>query len=95
MTTNPFENEEGEYLVLVNHEEQYSLWPSFREVPAGWTAVGPRGKRKECLDWIEENWTDMRPKSLREAMEKDTAERSLRQSDRPTPVDKATSDGDL
>jgi uncharacterized protein YbdZ (MbtH family) len=74
--TNPFENEEGEYLVLVNHEEQYSLWPSFREVPAGWTAVGPRGKRKECLDWIQENWTDMRPKSLRDAMEKDAAERS-------------------
>jgi MbtH protein len=74
--TNPFEDEESEYIVLVNHEEQYSLWPSFREVPAGWTAVGPRGKRKECLDWIEENWKDMRPKSLREAMEKDVAARS-------------------
>ena len=77
--TNPFENEEGEYLVLTNHEEQYSLWPSFREVPAGWTAVGPRGGRKECLDWIEENWTDMRPKSLREAMEQDAAARASKQ----------------
>jgi uncharacterized protein YbdZ (MbtH family) len=77
--TNPFENEDGEYIVLVNHEEQYSLWPSFREIPAGWTAVGPRGKRKECLDWIEETWKDMRPKSLRDAMEKDAAARSLRQ----------------
>jgi MbtH protein len=74
--TNPFENEDGEYIVLVNHEEQYSLWPSFREVPAGWTAVGPRGKRKICLDWIEENWKDMRPKSLRDAMEMDAAARS-------------------
>jgi len=53
--TNPFENENGEYLVLVNHEEQYSLWPAFREIPAGWKAVGPRGKRRECLDWIEAN----------------------------------------
>ena len=68
--TNPFENENGEYLVLVNHEGQYSLWPDFREVPAGWTAVGPKGQRQVCLDWIEANWTDMRPKSLIEAMEK-------------------------
>jgi len=67
--TNPFENENGEYLVLVNHEGQYSLWPDFRDVPAGWTPVGPKGKRQICLDWIEENWTDMRPKSLIEAME--------------------------
>jgi uncharacterized protein YbdZ (MbtH family) len=66
---NPFEDENGEYLVLVNHELQYSLWPSFRDIPAGWKAVGPRGKRKECLDWIEEVWTDMRPKSLVDAME--------------------------
>src|SRR5262249_11446257 len=65
---NPFENEDGEYLVLVNHEGQHSLWPSFREIPAGWTATGPRGARQECLDWIEANWTDMRPKSLIAAM---------------------------
>ena len=73
---NPFENEDGEYLVLVNHEEQYSLWPAFREIPAGWSAVGPRGKRQECLDWIEATWTDMRPKSLRDAMGKDAQARS-------------------
>jgi MbtH protein len=65
---NPFENEDGEFRVLVNPDDQYSLWPAFREIPAGWTAVGPTGKRQECLDWIEANWTDMRPKSLREAM---------------------------
>ncbi len=73
--TNPFEDENGEYLVLVNDEAQYSLWPAFREVPAGWKAVGPRGNRKECLDYIDETWTDMRPKSLVEQMERDAAER--------------------
>lgn len=73
--TNPFEDENGEYLVLVNHELQYSLWPAFHEVPPGWNPVGPRGKRKECLDWIEATWTDMRPKSLVDAMEADMAAR--------------------
>lgn len=74
--TNPFEDESGEFLVLVNAEGQYSLWPTFREIPTGWNAVGPRGKRQECLDYIEENWTDMRPKSLIEQMERDAIERS-------------------
>lgn len=68
--TNPFEDETIDYLVLINHENQHSLWPAWREVPAGWSAVGPKGKRKECLDWIETHWTDMRPKSLIEAMER-------------------------
>ncbi len=68
--TNPFEDEDGEYCVLVNHEGQHSLWPTFRDAPAGWTRLGPIGKRQECLDWIERNWTDMRPRSLVEAMEK-------------------------
>lgn len=67
---NPFEDENGEFLVLVNDGLQYSLWPSFREIPAGWKTIGPKGKRRECLDWIEQNWTDMRPKSLVDAMEK-------------------------
>ena len=71
--TNPFEDENGEYCVLVNHEGQYSLWPSFRTVPSGWTAVGPTGDRRTCLDWIEANWTDMRPRSLAEAMDKPQA----------------------
>jgi uncharacterized protein YbdZ (MbtH family) len=72
--TNPFEDENAEYLVLVNHENQYSLWPGFREVPAGWTQVGPKGKRQECLDWIEATWTDMRPASLIRDMEKNKTE---------------------
>jgi MbtH protein len=65
---NPFEDDTGEYLVLVNEEEQYSLWPSFVEIPSGWTVTGPKGKRSICLEWIDNNWTDMRPKSLILAM---------------------------
>lgn len=61
---NPFDDENGKFLVLVNGELQYSLWPVFREIPSGWKAVGPQGGRKECLDYIEEHWTDMRPKGL-------------------------------
>jgi uncharacterized protein YbdZ (MbtH family) len=61
---NPFEDENEEYLVLVNAENQHSLWPAFRDIPTGWTHVGPRGERTECLKWIEANWTDMRPVSL-------------------------------
>ena len=57
------------YQVVINHEEQYSIWPANREVPAGWQAVGRNGSRQECLDYIEEVWTDMRPLSLRRKME--------------------------
>jgi MbtH protein len=74
--TNPFEDENAEYFVLINDEQQYSLWPVFRDIPAGWRATGPKGKRRECLDWIDKNWTDMRPKSLRDAMEQSARERS-------------------
>jgi uncharacterized protein YbdZ (MbtH family) len=59
-----FEDDEIDYRVLVNAEGQHSLWPAFREIPAGWTAVGPTGRRQHCLDWIEAHWTDMRPNSL-------------------------------
>lgn len=67
--TNPFEDPDGTYLVLVNDENQHSLWPSFAEVPAGWTVAKTEDSRQACLDYIDENWTDMRPKSLIEAME--------------------------
>ncbi|GAB1640212.1 MbtH family protein [Krasilnikovia sp. MM14-A1259] len=67
MSTNPFDNEDGTFLVLVNDENQHSLWPEFAEVPAGWRCVhGPAG-RQECLDYVNENWTDMRPQSLIDA----------------------------
>jgi len=57
------------YNVVVNHEEQYSIWPVDRELPAGWRAVGKSGTKLECLDYIKEVWTDMRPLSLRRQME--------------------------
>lgn len=65
--TNPFENPEGKYLVLINEEGQHSLWPSSIRVPDGWTAVHGPARRRECLDYIETHWTDMRPASLRSA----------------------------
>ncbi|WP_114946854.1 MbtH family protein [Microvirga calopogonii] len=52
--------------VVVNDEEQFSIWPAHRERPAGWHAVGVTGTREECLRWIEANWTDMRPRSTRD-----------------------------
>jgi len=54
-----------QYTVVVNDEEQYSIWLVGRELPAGWSEVGARGDRQRCLDHIDEVWTDMRPKSLR------------------------------
>lgn len=65
---NPFEDENGVYLVLVNGEGQYSLWPSLVDVPAGWTVAKAEDSRQACVDFVNENWTDMRPKSLIEAM---------------------------
>jgi MbtH protein len=57
-----------QFLVVVNHEEQYSVWFADRELPAGWRAEGTSGTREECLDHIERIWTDMRPLSLRQRM---------------------------
>lgn len=56
------------YEVVVNHEEQYSIWPTEREMPLGWKAVGKSGLKQDCLDYIETVWTDMRPLSLRRQM---------------------------
>ncbi|MFJ7214030.1 MbtH family protein [Amycolatopsis sp. NPDC098790] len=67
--TNPFEDPDGTYLVLVNAENQHSLWPEFVDVPAGWTVAFGPAARQECLDHVEANWTDMRPKSLADAMD--------------------------
>lgn len=56
------------YKVVMNHEEQYSIWPSYRDNPLGWSDVGKTGVKEECLDYIKEVWTDMRPLSLRKWM---------------------------
>lgn len=65
-----FDDETIDYFVVVNDEEQYSIWPADRDLPNGWQAVGPARSREACLNHIEQVWTDMRPKSVREAMEK-------------------------
>lgn len=57
------------YKVVVNHEEQYSIWPVDRELPLGWREAGKSGPKEECLAYIKEVWTDMRPLSLRKKME--------------------------
>jgi uncharacterized protein YbdZ (MbtH family) len=64
-----FDDESIDYFVVVNDEEQYSIWPAGRGLPAGWTAVGDARPREECLNHIEEVWTDMRPRSVREALD--------------------------
>ncbi|MBI3848235.1 MAG: MbtH family protein [Planctomycetes bacterium] len=58
------------YKVVVNHEEQYSIWPADRENALGWKDAGKSGTKEECLAYIKEVWTDMRPLSLRRAMDK-------------------------
>ncbi|MEG3631215.1 MbtH family protein [Streptomyces poriticola] len=68
MSTNPFDDEDGRFYVLVNDEDQHSLWPVFVETPAGWRVVFGEASRAECLEYVERNWTDLRPRSLREAM---------------------------
>jgi MbtH protein len=61
------------YKVVLNHEEQYSIWPADRENPPGWKDGGKTGSKKECLDFIEQVWTDMRPLSLRKSMEQNAS----------------------
>lgn len=67
----PWNDEDDQQIfdVVVNHEEQYSIWPADRDVPRGWRAVGTRGPKKDCLTYIEQVWTDMRPLSLRRMMD--------------------------
>ncbi|MEW2500980.1 MbtH family protein [Amycolatopsis sp. NPDC047767] len=71
-----FENDEDTttYRVVVNDEEQYSIWSAAREIPAGWREAGVTGTKDECLAHIDEVWTDMRPLSLRRAMAGDRAQ---------------------
>ncbi len=62
-------DEQIEYQVLVNHEEQYSLWPTFKTIPPGWRQVGPTGSKEICVAYVESVWTDIRPLSVRRNLE--------------------------
>jgi MbtH protein len=66
--SNPFDDEAGTFLALVNDEGQYSLWPAFAVIPAGWRVSLGASSRQECLDHIGRSWTDLRPASLVKAM---------------------------
>jgi MbtH protein len=70
---NPFDDEDGRFVVLVNDEGQHSLWPMFAEIPPGWSAVTQEGTRAQCLDYVEKHWTDMRPNSLVRALNEEAA----------------------
>jgi MbtH protein len=61
------DNPETEFTVVMNDQEQYSIWPTYRPVPAGWQAVGVTGNKSECLEHINQTWTDQRPRRLRDA----------------------------
>jgi MbtH protein len=67
-------NDNAAYQVVVNDEEQYSIWPAGRDLPAGWRESGPSGAKQDCLDYIKEVWTDLRPLSLRRAMDETAAQ---------------------
>jgi len=71
VSTNPFDDEDGRFFVVVNGEEQHSLWPAFAEVPAGWRVAFGEDTQAKCLEYVEQNWSDLRPRSLREAMAAD------------------------
>jgi uncharacterized protein YbdZ (MbtH family) len=68
VSTNPFDDDNGSFYVLVNGEEQHSLWPTFVDVPDGWQVVYGEATRAACLEYIDREWTDIRPKSLRDRL---------------------------
>jgi uncharacterized protein YbdZ (MbtH family) len=82
--TNPFEDENGVYHVLINDEGQHSLWPSFIKVPDGWTIVHESDSRAACLEFINQHWTDMRPNSLIESMKQASASEQQESTSRET-----------
>lgn len=67
------DEDDKQFMVVMNHEEQYSIWPAQRDMALGWRAMGKIGNKSECLSYIKETWVDMRPLSLRLRMESDTA----------------------
>ena len=75
----PRDEEEDQriYTVVVNHEEQYSIWLADRQPPLGWREVGKEGLKSDCLAYIQEVWTDMRPLSLRKQMEEQARQQAL------------------
>lgn len=79
MTTSCFDREDETFIVLVNHEDQYSIWPHWKKVPGGWAAVTDekgvqiKGDKKTVLEYVEKTWTDMRPLSLRKWMDEQAA----------------------
>ncbi|ANN77236.1 MbtH family protein [Bordetella flabilis] len=69
-----WDDEQVRFKVVINHEEQYSIWPAYKtRVPDGWREAGMEGNKAECLAYIEQHWTDMRPLSLRKAMDGEAA----------------------
>lgn len=68
MSSNPFDDSEANFRVLTNDDEQHSLWPAFADVPAGWRVVYGGADREACLNFIEQNWIDIRPRTLRETL---------------------------
>lgn len=68
-----FDREDITFHVVLNDEDQYSIWPDYKETPAGWRREGFSGDKAACLAHIDRVWTDMRPRSLREAMAADGA----------------------
>ena len=68
MSVNPFGDDNGCFFVLIKDVDQHSLWPVFADVPAGWWVVYGEADGAACMDYIEQNWPDMRPKSLRQTL---------------------------
>ncbi|WP_439657399.1 MbtH family protein [Lentzea sp. HUAS TT2] len=76
MRTSPFDDEDGRFFVVVNDEGQHALWPAtLAAVPDGWTVVHGEESRQSCLDYVNQNWTDMRPRSVREQLDRQAAGR--------------------
>jgi MbtH protein len=68
-----FDREDATFRVLINHEEQYSIWPEYKAIPGGWRDTGMMGDKKACTEHIDKVWTDMRPLSLRQFMDAQAA----------------------
>ncbi len=69
------DSKDATFHVVINHEEQYSIWPTTQAIPPGWREAGKTGGKDECLEYIEQHWTDMRPLSLRQKMAADARTR--------------------